>query len=168
MAPPEKIRIPYEDDDDSRFNTVGRAKAGPGGEVRQFMAFITGAYPGKPESGRNFPDPKDPDWARKKRWYGVVHIFDAGGKHLQTIAQLGGTQADGKRESCERAFDRVNQILFGMGELEFCSIDVAPFRVEIDGYVFGLVYEQEDGDEFVMLWPNDVMFHPPWDGEYST
>jgi hypothetical protein len=50
--------------------------------------------------------------------------------------------------------------------------------VERDGYFFGLVYEcvdAEDPDdptatnEYVMLEPNDIMFHPPWDsGEYST
>ena len=58
------------------------------------------------------------------------------------------------------------------------DIRVRPFGVEIDGYFFGLVYKcvgAEDPDdptathEYVMLEPNDIMFHPPWDrGEYST
>ena len=41
--------------------------------------------------------------------------------------------------------------------------------------VHGLIYERErcdeddDDHEWVMLEPNDIMFHPPWDsGEYST
>ena len=58
-------------------------------------------------------------------------------------------------------------------EAEPCDIYVKPFSAEIDGVLYELVYEsgvdEDEGDEYVMLWPNDVMFHPPWDsGEYST
>jgi hypothetical protein len=42
--------------------------------------------------------------------------------------------------------------------------------VEIDDVVYELVYENHgEGEEYAMLWPNDIMFHPPWDsGKYST
>jgi hypothetical protein len=65
-----------------------------------------------------------------------------------------------------------------LGECVPGDIAVLAFRHEQDGYVFALAYERnsyddpenpEAGYECVMLWPNDVMFHPPWDsGEYST
>jgi hypothetical protein len=51
------------------------------------------------------------------------------------------------------------------------------FSVEIDGITHGLFYEQseeelkqdEKNSEWVMLEPQDIMFHPPWDSsEYST
>jgi len=34
-------------------------------------------------------------------------------------------------------------------------------------YLFGLVPDGEPPSS-VTLQPNDVMFHPPWDGEFST
>jgi formate hydrogenlyase regulatory protein HycA len=62
----------------------------------------------------------------------------------------------------------------GIEDIELRDVYVRPFRVEIDGILYELVYERhvsEDGREWeeMMLWPNDIMFHPPWDsGEYST
>ncbi len=68
--------------------------------------------------------------------------------------------------------------LLTTGGYEPGDIAVKPFRFEQDGYRFGLIYERDSYDdpanpdagyECVMLWPNDIMFHPPWDsGEYST
>jgi hypothetical protein len=69
-------------------------------------------------------------------------------------------------------------MLRGLGRLHFEDIEVKTFGVSQDGYLFGLVYELNSFDdpantegsyECVMLQPNDIMFHPPWDsGEYST
>src|SRR5262249_52882950 len=75
------------------------------------------------------------------------------------------------------SFDEMG-MLASLGEYELGDIAVKPFRVEQDGYLFSLVYERRSYDdpdnlgagyECVMLWPNDIMFHPPWDsGHYST
>jgi hypothetical protein len=64
------------------------------------------------------------------------------------------------------------------GDSRPCDIEVKPFGLKIDDYLFGLIYRCEDADdpddpgavsEYVMLEPNDIMFHPAWDsGEYST
>lgn len=168
MAKPDKITIRYEDDDDGRFNCVGRCTAGPP-RAAQFMAFVTGAYPRDRRTGLAFPRPDDPDWAQKKRWYGVVHIFDIHGEHLDTRAHLGGTTADGQAEACERAFALADEALDDLGQLHFQDIQVRLFALEIDGYFFGLEYASTSLDgESVTLQPNDIMFHPPWDGDYST
>ena len=56
-------------------------------------------------------------------------------------------------------------------DARFCDISIKPFRDEQDGFMFGLVLDEPEGDEDVTsatLWPNDIMFHAPWDGEYST
>ncbi len=146
------------------FNCVGKTS-----NNEQFLTFVTGAYPINPETGEpTFPDPSDPEWQVKKRWYGVVHVFDMEGNHLKYLAMSGGTQADGKNESCQRAFAMTNDAVLSLGELEFCDIYVKEFSVEKEGYLFALVYNKTEDGEHVILWPNDIMFHPPWDGEYST
>lgn len=52
------------------------------------------------------------------------------------------------------------------------DINVGLFSVKDDGVTYGLIYEEDDGEEdceYVMLEPNDIMFHQPWDsGEYPT
>lgn len=62
--------------------------------------------------------------------------------------------------------------LLADAEPDLCDIWVQPFAVQIDGVAHGLIYEQSEdgkGSEWVMLEPQDIMFHPPWDsGEYST
>jgi hypothetical protein len=160
------ITIPYVDDDDSRFNCVGRFEGD-----KQFMAFVTGAYPSDLETGRQFfpgLGPAPGTGPKDQHWYGVIHTFDRDGNHLKTVAHFGGTTADGRDASGDRAFELVNVSLAELGELEFCSIRVRPFRVVIDERVFGLVHGRNEESEWVMLWPNDVMFHPPWDGKFST
>ena len=165
FGPPDTLLIPHND---HRFEYVGRYGGG-----KQFMAFVTGAFP----EGDPYPDPGG-DWASKKRWYAVLHRFDAAGNHLATDAWSGGTTAEGEDEACERAWRRLGEMLASLGGYELCDVAVKPFRFEHDGYLFGLVHGRTSyGDpdhpdaasEYVMLWPNDIMFHPPWDsGEYST
>jgi len=52
------------------------------------------------------------------------------------------------------------------------DINVGLFSVKDDGVAYGLIYEEDDVEEdceYVMLEPNDIMFHQPWgSGEYST
>jgi hypothetical protein len=59
----------------------------------------------------------------------------------------------------------------GADDPRFCDISIKPFRHEQVGYMFGLLLDETEDDEDVAsatLWPNDIMFHAPWDGEYST
>ena len=167
------ILIPYEDFEYGRFTLIGRYAEG-----NQFMAFVTGDFPADWWSGSWQPEYLRTRWAEHKRWYAVLHRFDADGNHLQTEARSGGTTANGENGAIERAEEELASLLESLGPFDPCDIRVKTFGVEIDGYFFGLVYELRNYDdpanpdatcESIMLEPNDIMFHPPWDsGEYST
>ncbi|MDX1934005.1 MAG: hypothetical protein SFU56_15500 [Capsulimonadales bacterium] len=169
MAAPDRLRIPYEDDEYSRFDLVGKY-----GEDQQFMAFITGAMP-MDWSVDNYSELYlRTNWQRHKRWYAVVHHFDADGNHLRTDARLGGTDDD--PQIWDQADQHLKTLVDELGPLRLEDINVCLFSVEIDNYLFGLIYERLEEDvapeediDWVMLEPNDIMFHRPWDsGEYST
>jgi formate hydrogenlyase regulatory protein HycA len=143
------------------------------------MAFVTGAMPQAFWKGEIQPRPgEDPNdlYLEHKRWCAVLHRFDADGNHLRTETCLGGMDADGRRVACDRADDLLSAALSSLADVEFCEIELRLFSTEVDGVLFGLIYhsyEEQDGDEkvfveYVMLEPNDIMFHPPWDGTYST
>ena len=168
MPRPDCIRIPYEDYEDGRFCNVGRLDDGT-----QFMAFVTGAFPGPVGS---YPAPSS-DLRYLKHWLGVVHLFDEEGNHLRTDARLGGFDIEGRSLASYKAWTELNQIAAELGfeYAQLCDIYVKLFLVEIDGIQHGLVYEHyndgENGEEseWVIMWPRDIMFHPPWDsGSYST
>jgi hypothetical protein len=173
MAEPDRLLIPFEDSDYERFNLVGRYAGG-----NQFMAFVTGAFPADWCSGRRPREYRRLCWAEHKRWYAVLHRFGPDGNHLRTEVRSGGTTAGGQDEAIARADKELAELLQSLGPCEPCDIRVKPFGVEFDGYFFGLVYQLNNCDdpadpeatfECVMLQPNDIMFHPPWDsGEYSS
>jgi hypothetical protein len=173
VAEPERLLIPYEGFEDDRFSFVGLYA-----EDNQFMAFVTGAFPADWWSGNRPPEYLRNQWAEHKRWYAVLHRFGADGNHLGTEVWNGGTTAGGEVEANERADKKLAELLESLRPYKLCDICVKPFGVEIDGYFFGLVYQLNNYDdpadpdatyECVMLEPNDIMFHPPWDsGEYST
>jgi hypothetical protein len=173
VAEPDRLLISYEDFEFGRFNLIGRY----GGD-KQFMAFVTGAFPSDWWSGNRPPEYLRTRWAEHKRWYAVVHRFDLIGAHLGTDVFSGGTTESGEEQAIQRADTELMKLLASLGQVERGDIRVQPFRVEIDGYLFGLIYECVDAEnpedpaatnEYLMLEPNDIMFHPPWDsGEYST
>ena len=173
MSKPDRLLIPREDFEYARFDLVGRYGSG-----NQFLAFVTGAFPADWWTGRWPPEYLRTFWQEHKRWYAVLHRFDAEGNHLGTEVRCGGTTAEGEDKACARAEEELVALLEPLDSLEPCDIRVQTFGVEIDGYFFGLVYELNSSDdpdnpnaayECVMLQPNDIMFHPPWDsGEYST
>jgi hypothetical protein len=165
MARPEKLRIPL---DEHRFECVGRFPDGT-----QFMADVTAAFP----TGMKYY--LGDDWRTKKKWLAVIHLFDADGNHVRSDARLGAFDFEGRDVAGDKAFALLQQTLADLlaGEPKLCDVWVKPFSVEIDGVTYGLFYEQSEEDpeegsertEWVMLEPQDVMFHPPWDsGEYST
>jgi formate hydrogenlyase regulatory protein HycA len=171
VAAPEKLRIPH---DPYRFEYVGRFDGD-----KQFMAFVTGAMPhaswkGELPADSEMRGPAD-YYAKHKGWYAVIHRFDAVGNHLGSEVRLGGKDEEGRDVAGDKAWDQLNEIARPMGPVVFGDILVRPFALEIDGVLFGLIYEsyvdEADGSfrEYVMLQPNDVMVHPPWEsGEYST
>jgi hypothetical protein len=162
VGPPDKVRIPHQ-----RFEYVGRLADG-----RQFMAFVTGAFP----DGIKFDWVAD-DWRKFKSWSAVLHLFDAEGNHLSSEARLGGYDIEGRGVAGDKAYAELDEILvpLGPGKPVVCDIWVREFSTTIDGVTHSLQYEvfkaEEDGPivECVMLEPRDIMFHPPWDsGQYST
>jgi hypothetical protein len=167
MARPELIRILLEED---RFDTIGRLPDGT-----QFMAFITGAFP----TGQKYH--LGDDWQQRKKWLAVVHRFDADGNHLATEARLGAFDSAGQKVATDKALTHLETMyaeLCAEVQPEFCDIWVRLFSVEIDNVTYGLFYEQSDEEdleigeerqEWAMLEPQNIMFHPPWDsGEYSS
>lgn len=163
---PKQLRIPYEDFEYARFDCVGQY-----GGRNQFIAFVTGAFPGH---DRYFKLTEN--WREIKRWLAVVHKFDADGNHVATESRLGGFDIEVHDAALGKASQQLASMLdeMSLSGLRRCDIYVKPFSVEVDGVIYSLEYEHrvdENGRflEYVTLWPNDIMFHPPWDsGEYST
>jgi formate hydrogenlyase regulatory protein HycA len=144
------------------------------------MAFVTGAMPYAFKQGERWdPACRDADdyYRKYKAWYGVLHRFDAEGNHIGSEARLGAPDSEGWDEACAKASHELGQLLREIAQAEpvLCDVWVKPFSVEIDGVLYGLIYGSQYWDdegaehEWVMLQPNDIMFHPPWDsGDYST
>lgn len=164
VGPPDNLRIPH---DDLRFEHVGRLSDG-----RQFMAFVTGAFPGDVE-----PKWDTEEWREYKRWLAVLHLFDGEGNYLKSETKLGGYDIEGREVAGDKAWQELDIFLaqFGPGKPKLADIWLKPFSVQIDGVTHGLLYEvsqsEVDGTVFecVILEPCDIMVHPPWDsGGYST
>ncbi len=152
MAIPRRIRIEQVPDYYTRF--IGRCADG-----RQFMAFVVASL----------PTPVPRDWRRHKRWYTVLHTFDGRGRHVSTEARFAGTTADGEDQVTERAQSWRQEMLARLNGYRFCDVEVRLFSALVDGSSFGLVdTTDEELGESVTLWPNDLVFHPPWDGSYDT
>jgi hypothetical protein len=168
LGPPEKLRIPYEEWECGNFNHVGRCADG-----RQFLAFVTGAFPDGYDWQR-IRDPNNNDWQRDKRWLAALHLFSAEGQHIGSEVRLGGYDSEGWDAACDKASAELEKLLSQIGPcVTLCDVYVKPFSVVIEGISHGLFYNHFVEDDFecesVMLEPRDIMFHPPWDsGEYST
>jgi formate hydrogenlyase regulatory protein HycA len=165
VAIPDTLLIPYEDFESGRFRHVGRY----GGD-NQFMGCVTYAYPKFYHTEETTSDGQA-IWREHTNCFAVLHRFDAAGRHLVTAVE----RVVGSPDSGEWDWAKLEAMIVGLGQVEYCDIRVKPFQVEVGGVVYGLIYvcewREEDGEqhEWVMFEPNDVMFHPPWDsGEYST
>jgi hypothetical protein len=161
---PEKLRIPL---DEGRFDCVGRLDDGT-----QFMAFVTGCFP-----DGYILNTDNEDWLKIKRWIAVLHFFDAEGNHLRSESRLGGYEIEGWDEAGGKADVELQKMLEPLRKKrpKLCDIHIGLFSVTLDGVTHGLFYthfiepEEDYEDEWVMLEPRNIMFHPPWDsGEYST
>lgn len=146
---PRRILIKREEDYHTHY--VGFTADG-----RQFLGCETFVFPdGVPDSG---------DWTQSRKEYVVLYIFDKGGNLIETKHWYAGTTSETNdlltRQKLE-AF--INEI----GAVTFRDIKVKPFKVTIDGHVFGLVPNKEF--KTVDLEPSStISFSWPWDGEYNT
>ncbi|MGW2544463.1 hypothetical protein ACWC5I_27200 [Kitasatospora sp. NPDC001574] len=163
MAVPEIIPIAYEPD--YRTNTIGRFSTG------QFLASITYAFPEGFVRGDG--------WEEHKRLFVALHTFDAAGHHQGSDIWCAGTWAEqakrprGEDSVLARAEARLDAVLSGLPEREYCDIAIRPFQLTNDGVVFGLVTEchaeDQDGEEdWAELYPDGLGFSAPWDGQYDT
>lgn len=129
----------------------------------QFMGFVVASL----------PDPAPEDWEAHKRWYAVLHTFDADGVHRATEAWFAGTSADGERAVITRAEARLAAMLDELEGATRGDVAVELFEADVDGELFGLVdasYEDDFGEliRAAELVPNDLRFGEPWDGTYDT
>jgi len=148
-------RIPIRHEPGYHTDQIGRYADG------QFFACVTAAFP----TGFKFGD----DWPTHKRWYAVLHRFDRDGHHRGSEIRYTGTSAEGEREVNDRAEQVLAGWLADLPEPTFGDISIRLFSVEVDDVVFGLVDESDDTrGEHVELYPNQLGFYPPWDGEYDT
>jgi hypothetical protein len=167
MAVPEIIPIAHEPD--YRTSTIGHYAHG------QFLASITWAF--REDAfipGVGLP----PDWPEHKRLYAVLHRFDPDGHYVDSDVWFAGTWAEASRHLpgdnpvVARAEAKMTELLDGLPGFEYGDIAIRPFELNVDGVVFGLVVggAHEDGKnwEWATLWPDDLMFHEPWDGTYDT
>ena len=62
---------------------------------------------------------------------------------------------------------KIKELVSQLGEIEYGNIEIKPFKIEIDGFQFGLIPNEES--EMIELQPsNTLAFEEPWDGEYWT
>jgi len=148
---PDRIPIAHEPGHDT--DTIGRFRGG------QFFGCVVAAFRGPwPEEG----------WQAHKRWYAVLHRFDAEGNHVNTDAWFAGTTADGERAVIARAEERLGGWLADLPDLAYGDIAVKLFAVVIDDVRFGLIDETDEDHDHVELYPNELGFDEPWDGLYDT
>jgi len=163
MAVPEIIPIAYEPD--YRTSTIGRFRSG------QFLASTTYAFP----DGFVMRD----GWEERKRLFVVLHTFDHEGHYQESDIWCAGTWAEQEKRPYDeqsvaaRAEARLDAVLAGLPEREYCDVAIRPFNITFDGVLFGLVteYHGEDPDgedDWAELYPDGLGFSDPWDGEYDT
>ena len=158
MTIPARIRVEHIDD----YHT---AHIGHGPDGTRFMAFLAATVP---------PGPMQDDWRTSKRWYAVLHVFDASGVHLRTEHTFVGTTADGEAKVLQQARERRDAMVAALGhatggELTRGDVEVALFATTIEGHVFGLVdtTDEEHGPRVTLL-PQGFVFTPPWDGLFDA
>jgi formate hydrogenlyase regulatory protein HycA len=157
MAVPDVILIRYKPD--HRTDTIGRYADG------QFLASITWAF----REGVGLPR----DWPRHKRLYAVLHRFDRDGHHMDADIWFAGTWAEKQHPPDQdpvvaRAESKTAELLGSLPAIEYGNIAIRPFRLEVDGVVFGLVVGGDGEYEWATLEPDDLFFSVPWDGSYDT
>ena len=158
MAVPEVVPIAYVPR--NRTESIGRFTEG------QFLASLTYAFP---EGFR-----LDHGWEEHKRLYTVLHTFDFEGNYLESEIWCAGTWAeqlrdpDGEASILQRARIHLAKLLRSLPRRSYTDIAIRPFRVTVDGVLFGLVTGEDGEGAWAELYPDRLFFGPPWDGSYDT
>ncbi|WP_093618227.1 hypothetical protein [Actinoplanes philippinensis] len=153
MAIPLRVPIAYEPD--HRTSSIGSYQGG------QFFGSVTATL----EDGAGAAA----SWFRHKRWYAVLHRFDADGAHTGSQIWCAGTSED-EDASIDRAQACLGVWLDALPGRVFGDIAIKLFHVEFEGHTFGLIDRSEDydGEDHAEFVPDDLGFDPPWDGCYDT
>ncbi|MEV4806950.1 hypothetical protein AB0K18_43735 [Nonomuraea sp. NPDC049421] len=151
MGVPEIIPIAHLSD--YHTDTVGHWDGG------QFFGSVVAAF----RQGYTRTD----DWLKHKRWYAVLHTFDAAGHHLDS--RIKGTGAeDDHRAAVDLANERLDHWLEALPGFRYDDIAIRPFQRTFDGVLFGLVIKTFEGMEHAEFYPDNIGFYEPWDGMYDT
>ena len=149
MKFPDKLPIMRMEDYHTHY--LGRGDNG-----KLFWGYETFVYE------KSFAEIKD--WKKYRREYAVFHTFDSDGNYLATKYLFGGTTDICDYEKLE---NQIEEWVAELGDVEYCDIEVRLFQVVIDGFIFGLIPNEEF--ESIDLQPSSVIsFQEPWDGEYDT
>lgn len=149
MKFPRKILV--ERIEDYHTHHIGKYENG-----NQFWGYATFVFTER-------PIPKGEDWEKYRREYIVLYLFDKEGNFKETKYKFAGTSDSLKFDTEEKIERMVSQL----GKIEYCNIEIKPFEIEIDGFKFGLIPNEES--EMIELQPsNTITFGEPWDGEYWT
>ncbi len=109
------------------------------------------------------------DWQSRKAWYAVLHTFAKDGTHLATIGERIGTTSQGEAQILQKAKQRMDELIAELGPVEFRRIAIRLFQASIDDCMFGLVdTSTEEWGDSVTMQPADLVFYPPWTGDYDT
>ncbi len=138
-------------------NYIGKTKDG-----EQFWAQVAAQVAKQNETSED-------DWQKRKTWYAILHKFNKDGAHLNTIAERIGTTSEGEAAILQRAKTRMEELITELGQIKYERIKIQLFQTVIDGFTFGLVdTSTEEWGDTVTMQPGDLVFYPPWNGDYDT
>lgn len=125
---------------------------------RLFWAYETFFY------SKSLQEIQNNEWKKYRKEYALLHTFDKAGNYLDTAYVYAGTSEETGGVPLE---NEIEKLVATLGEVEYKDIEVKLFQTIIDGYVFGLVADEETG--MIDLEPGSLIsFMEPWDGEYYT
>jgi hypothetical protein len=136
---------------------IGTTKSGD-----QFWAQVVANF--SPASGE-----VSEDWQSRKAWYAVLHTFARDGTHLATVGERIGTTSQGEAQILQKAKQRMDELIAEQGPIKFGRIAIRLFQASINDCMFGLVdTSTEEWGDSVTMQPADLVFYPPWTGDYDT
>lgn len=111
--------------------------------------------------------------------YSVLHLFDKQGNHTESLIDNHSTVSENEMPETTIAKHSLQNKLNKLPNKIYNDISIKRFQILHDGIKFGLLTAEELGHYFpdldesanqnqVTLWPNDLLFHAPWNGDYGT
>jgi hypothetical protein len=106
--------------------------------------------------------------------YTVLHLFDDDGRHVHAEATVHPWEQAGNGCACERLpratrpAEQLARAIEALPDGRAGDIAVQPFRVVVDGVLFGLVPEVDAAlGDVAVLYPGGLVFTSPWLGDYE-